>query len=139
MSAVPQHMPRPMARGEVLIPTTPDGTYVYRAYCRCGDLLYVGMTSDLFQRFAGHRSQRWPLSPWESKTARVEYAIYRTRREAARAEAHLIRTLNPLFNVQGMIPHPRWRPLPPPRFLTDAELDDRAIAAHRAAGLGERV
>jgi excinuclease UvrABC nuclease subunit len=120
-------LPRPLDTGRLEIPLVLDLSYVYRAYCRCGDLLYVGVTCELFTRMAWHRRQ----SRWEFKMARLEWETYRTRAEADRVEKHLIDTLNPLYNKAREVPWSRRSPLPMPRAFTDAELDRCAIAAYR--------
>lgn len=124
----PKKLPSPRSSGSADLPSDMDGTYVYRAFCRCGDLLYIGVAENIFLRIAGHRRDK---SSWEPKMVRLEWDIYRTRTEALRVEAHLIRTLGPLFNRQGAVPHPRPRPLPWPRAFSEAELDAAAIAAYR--------
>lgn len=67
---------------------------VYRAYCACGCLLYVGLTEWLPERLAAHRA-----SSWHRLADRIEWTSHRTRREAADAEAHAIRTEHPTHNV----------------------------------------
>jgi len=124
-------LPKPLCSGsfdKTAVQRVMDATYVYRAYCRCGDLLYVGVTGDVFYRMAGHRQDR---ADWELKFTRLEWDVYRTREQALRVEGHLIRTLGPLHNKQGTIYHPRPQPLPWPRAFTEDELHECAVAAYR--------
>lgn len=107
--------------GVITLPTALDETYVYRAYCRCGDLLYVGITSDLFNRLAGHRRAK---AAWEPQAVRLEWELHPSRRAAERVESRLIRTLHPIHNMLGAVAAknrpPRWRDLPGPVFLDEA-------------------
>lgn len=126
-------LPVPLTGGTVAIPAGGQ-TYVYRAYCRCGDLLYVGITSDLFRRFAAHARQR---APWELKLVRVAWDLYATRDQAERVETHLIATLHPIHNVQGRAGRvPRWTPLP--KLKPPPSRQESAFTAHRALALGDR-
>ena len=68
-------------------------TYVYYFYDRQGNLLYVGITDNIERRWAQHAAK-----PWWHMVARKEYVQYPTRTEAARVEAHQIRTQRPTFN-----------------------------------------
>ena len=122
-------LPAPVASGAFEVPTEPSGAYVYRAYCRCGDLLYVGVTNDIFSRMTAHRRTN---AAWELKLARLEWDRYRTRNEAERVERHLISTLSPSHNIVNAGPR-RSRPvsLPTPRTFTADELNRCAIAAYR--------
>lgn len=131
-----RQLPRPTSSGCVTLPDL-DETYVYRAYCLCGDLLYVGITRNLFSRLTGHARDR---SRWEQKAVRIEWDLYATRLAAERVEAHLIRTLDPIFNIQWRsleFRRPRWMDLPP--LLPPPSLDDRARDAHRLLARGDRV
>lgn len=121
-------LPTPLRSGSFEVPTELDGTYVYRAYCRCGDLLYVGITNDIFTRMTAHRRTR---AEWELKMIRLEWDHYRTRRDAARVEQRLIATLYPLYNTVHAVKRSRPVPLPWPRALTEPELHRCAIAAYR--------
>lgn len=124
----PRSLPKAVVTGSVDIPSSQGGTYVYRGYCRCGDLLYVGVTNDIFSRLAGHRRAH---SAWEMKMVRLEYDIYQTRPEALRVERRLIGTLGPLYNVANAVRQPRPVPLPSPRAFTEDELDGCARASYR--------
>lgn len=121
-------LPKPVAVGAVDVPSKLGQAYVYRAYCRCGDLLYVGVADDLFRRLHGHRRDG---SPWEPDMVRLEYSIYRTRVEAERVERAEIRELHPLYNKTHAIPRARLAFLPWPRALSGDELDRCSIAAYR--------
>ena len=122
-------LPAPVASGAFDVPTEPAGAYVYRAYCRCGDLLYIGVTNDIFTRMTAHRRTH---ADWERRLARLEWDRYRTRTEAERVERHLISTLNPSHNTVHVVRRrSRPRPLPTPRTFTEDELHRCAIAAYR--------
>lgn len=70
--------------------------WVYRLYD--GDTcLYVGMTKNLDQRLASHRSGK----PWWPQVDRVESEWYYTRSEAMIYEEGLIQDLDPVHNVNG--------------------------------------
>lgn len=123
--------PTPVATGTVEVPSHLGQAYLYRAYCRCGDLLYVGIADDLFRRMAGHRRGG---SRWEPHMARLEYEIYRTRAEAEGAEQAQIRTLHPLHNRTYSMRTGRPQRLPWPRAFTEDELHGCAVAAYRGVG-----
>ncbi|WP_326550222.1 GIY-YIG nuclease family protein [Micromonospora sp. NBC_01813] len=81
--------------------------YLYRAYDRRGRLLYIGMTSCIYERVKSHRRtsswyrdvQSWAVTdlgrmcPWDSAHAE---------------EIRAIRAEDPTYNVQHS---PRWRNL----------------------------
>jgi predicted GIY-YIG superfamily endonuclease len=130
----PRPLPKPLNTGSIELPYL-DENYVYRAYCQCGDLLYVGVTNSLHSRLAAHRRTAYDLngSQWWRKAAWITWELYATREEAERVEAHAIANEDPLLNTAGRQLSkriPRWRPLPElkPYSVTVAE---RAIAAHR--------
>jgi predicted GIY-YIG superfamily endonuclease len=127
-------LPRPpLATGTVQLPALGQ-TYVYRAYCRCGDLLYVGITSNLFDRVVAHRRAQ---AGWEPKAARLEWDLHPNRADAERAETYMIATLHPTYNRLGRNGRNRhWVPLP--ELAPPPSLDERAFAAHRALALGDR-
>jgi len=120
--------PMPLVIGGTIQLPYGDETYVYRAYCKCGDVLYVGMTNDLFTRLAKHRRE---LAPWLSKVDRIEWDLYRHRAEAEVVERHTIREQAPLHNVTHARLVARPKPLPWPRFLTFEDQNRRAICAFR--------
>lgn len=70
---------------------------VYRFYGCDGSLLYVGMTSDVANRFISHRS----LRPWWPSVdpAKTRIAWYDSRREAEAAETAAIVAEKPAHNV----------------------------------------
>lgn len=73
------------------------GGVVYRHFAADGTLLYVGCSANPLHRTAIHASQ----SPWFRQIARIEIAHFDSGHDAAAAEAHAIRTENPIHNVQG--------------------------------------
>jgi hypothetical protein len=71
-----------------------DRTAVYRFYDRDGNLLYLGMTFDIDQRFNHHRyTQGWWL-----EVARKEVTWYDTRREARDIEVAATLTEKPRYD-----------------------------------------
>jgi hypothetical protein len=86
--------------------------FVYRLYDASGLLLYVGISSDLADRFATHAGTK----SWWPDVARRTAEGYSTRDEALAAEAVAIGAEAPLFNHQGIdMPHDyQRRPLPDP-------------------------
>ena len=135
MTRTPRPLPGPTSSGAFTIPTDQQ-TYVYRAYCRCGDLLYLGITYNLFQRFAAHRQNR---PPWESRMVRLEWDLYPDRATAEAVERRLIRELHPVFNKVNAVPHSRPVPLPWPEMPTAEQLQARLFARARAMSLGDRL
>lgn len=129
-------LPTPLDSGALRL-AVGDETYVYQAFCLCGDLLYVGLTGNLFGRLTTHARVR---APWELKAAHIAWALYPTRAKAKRVESRLIRTLDPMHNVAGRsMAHrkPRWADLP--ELLPPPNLDERAQAAVRRLARGDRV
>lgn len=121
-------LPKSITSGSFTTAARSESTYVYRAYCRCDDLLYVGITNDLFSRMTGHRRVK---AEWELKLHRLEWDEYASRDDALRVEKHLIRTMKPTFNKTHAVPRSRPVPLSMPRKLTEDELDACAVAAYR--------
>lgn len=74
-------------------------TAVYRLHNASRELLYVGITANLDQRFADHRSDKpwWPEVKWAS----VEW--FEDRPTAAQAEAEQLAAENPPYNRAGTI------------------------------------
>ena len=70
---------------------------VYRVFDEVGQLLYVGVSSDVFLRFAQH-AQR---APWVAYVASVTFQQFPTREAAEAAEAEAIRTEDPVWNMDG--------------------------------------
>jgi predicted GIY-YIG superfamily endonuclease len=119
-------LPKPIASGVIENPDQQlNRQFVYRVYCRCDEVLYVGLTSDPISRLAGHTRGRssWTLHRW----GRVEWDAYKDRATAAAVEERLIRDLTPLYNVTYSWPRHQWVPLPDPFFLTEAQEHQRAI------------
>lgn len=73
----------------------PAGSFAYRAYSWSGRLLYVGVTNDLCQRMAQHRSR----SLWRPNAANLEWEEWPDRASALRRESELIVTLRPSENI----------------------------------------
>jgi hypothetical protein len=73
--------------------------FVYEFYDAKGDALYVGCTSDPGRRFIQHSSQ-----PWWAKVADMSMSAYPDREMGLIREAHRIRKLEPLWNIQ-CLPH----------------------------------
>jgi excinuclease UvrABC nuclease subunit len=114
-----------------------DQTYVYRIYCRCGDLLYVGMTNNLFVRFAAHRANR--RARWERRAVRIEWDLYSCRGIAELVERELIQELHPIYNEINAMPTRRWKPLSWPTMPTAAEIEKRRLDRMRAMSIGDRL
>jgi predicted GIY-YIG superfamily endonuclease len=123
-----------LSSGSLSLPR--DGeTYVYRAYCRCGDLLYVGVAGCLYTRLADHRRSR---ARWEVRAVRVEWDIYPSRAVALVEEERLIRELKPVYNVTHVgrrLPQPIPWPKCPPRVDPDV----RRLGRARALSVGDRL
>lgn len=134
-------LPKPLIAGRIDIPLD-DQTYVYRAYCRCGEILYVGVTVSLFKRLYEHRVAG---AKWVRRMDRLEWDLFATRHQAERVETALIQELDPPYNIAGRGPRvPRWKPLPDPlpaRSPAQREADEleAVIAAHRALAIGDRI
>jgi hypothetical protein len=82
------------------MPTNSRRSYpadLYRVYDASGDLLYVGIAVNVFNRMRGHRREAawWPLAD----TGTVER--YPKRFDAQRAESRAIRSEHPKFNVRN--------------------------------------
>jgi excinuclease UvrABC nuclease subunit len=77
------------------IPLKLNGVAVYRAYDWRDNLLYVGISSQVCQRMAGHAAK----SDWWQKAARVDWAEFPDRRAAETEERRLIRRHDPPYNT----------------------------------------
>lgn len=97
---------------------------VYRCYDADDTLIYVGCSQDVFMRMREHRSRK----PWSKRVARVESDQYPSVEQARRAEAALIRALEPLANVQH-------RPRVPSDVLTHSPTDDVLAGVTEAAAI----
>lgn len=69
---------------------------LYRMFDADNQLLYVGVSMNVAQRFAAHRSSK----RWWGDINRIDLEHFASRREVLAAEAHAIRTEAPLYNVQ---------------------------------------
>lgn len=69
---------------------------VYRALDSSGILLYVGVTCNFRPRMKQHQKEK----AWWKDVARVAIETYPTRKLALDAEARIIRTEDPVFNVR---------------------------------------
>lgn len=67
---------------------------LYRLYDEEGVLLYVGVTSNLWQRLRAHAGRDW----W-NKVARTTVEWIATREEGLKAEARAIEDERPLYNI----------------------------------------
>jgi predicted GIY-YIG superfamily endonuclease len=77
-----------------------EPTAVYRFYDRGGALLYVGITSNLSNRFEQHASDKF----WWRQVVRKTAVLYGSRAEAAAAESRAIITESPIHNIAGIGP-----------------------------------
>lgn len=128
---------------------------LYRHYSADGELLYIGITARVPDRFAAHSR----LSPWWSDVTRIEIATYPTRESVLRAEAEAIQAERPRYNIRHKaepepVPEiiPAWRSrlklrpgMPKPmRVMRPAEtaalvgLCDRQLREMEAQGLFPR-
>lgn len=71
----------------------------YRLWDDNGLLLYVGVTSDLWNRFKVHQS----CTPWWNDVASLSCEFFPDRTKALDAEALAIRSEDPLHNKQGAV------------------------------------
>lgn len=94
---------RATAENVVVMPATPDsihprGSYVYCLHGADDEVIYVGMSDNVFGRLGQHA--RDPLKGPE--TVRVSLVLCEDRRAAAALEAALIAEWRPLHNVVGI-------------------------------------
>lgn len=68
---------------------------LYRFYDVVGQLLYVGITSNIPQRFHAHRHEK----DWWTEVDRIDLRHYETRYELRQAEIKAIKEEHPLYNV----------------------------------------
>jgi predicted GIY-YIG superfamily endonuclease len=83
--------------------TAPWHVYVmYEEHWRIETPLYVGVTSQLYDRLSHHRRDRdwWPL------VGEIAIVRFGAKADAYEAEEMLIRDLRPLFNVAGNLHTP---------------------------------
>lgn len=102
------------------IPLADRQTAVYRLFDAENELLYVGMTHDLYMRFNSHRAQK----PWWPYSGHATVEWFANRVGARRHEALAIVEERPRFNDKK--PEPRW--LEPAPDGTDTPID-RALSA----------
>lgn len=74
---------------------------VYRMYAADGQLLYVGVSSDILERMRSHNR----LTRWWDDTARISVKIYPTREAALAAEVQAIHDELPLHNRRSSRRH----------------------------------
>lgn len=68
---------------------------LYRFWDSRDVLLYVGISVDSASRIANHMRDQ----PWWSEVETIKFTTYPNRKAALEAEAEMIRTLKPLYNV----------------------------------------
>lgn len=68
---------------------------VYKAYDTDGQLLYVGVSVNVFKRLREHKQ----YAAWMPHSARVDVVQYLNRNAARAEEARCIREDGPLYNV----------------------------------------
>lgn len=122
-------------------------TYLYRLYNSSDELLYVGITKDLFSRLSAHRDSK----SWWSEVDYYSVKEFRTREEAEALEASLIATAEPEYNqIPGIKPkdselpsEPRTRPkrnipLPPEEveYLSSLNGDEAYARASELHSVG---
>jgi excinuclease UvrABC nuclease subunit len=69
---------------------------VYTHHAKDGTLLYVGSSSNIFQRQIQHQAK---APPWFSQIAKTEIQIFDTIEKAKECEETLIRFYRPLYNI----------------------------------------
>lgn len=109
---------------------------MYKLLNLWGDVIYVGLTTDLLSRISTH----YTAQRWRSEIHRVEYEEMTTEWAMRQREAELIREHRPRHNV-ALLP-PATEPialLPVPYDQLSDEVKDRhAIAAGHRLSLGDR-
>lgn len=88
-------LPSPVSSGSLEFDFT--ATFVYYAWDKDGDLLYVGVTDDLPRRLAGHRQAH---AEWTRYAVRLTWDRYATRDEGEWVESRQIKTLLPRYNIR---------------------------------------
>lgn len=74
----------------------PKPQVLYRMFDADDGLLYVGISMNVAQRFAAHRSDK----QWWGDITRIALEHFATRQEVLAAEHHAIRSEHPRYNVQ---------------------------------------
>lgn len=116
---------------------------LYRFFDIDKRLLYVGISLRPWQRFLEHRS----LKVWWQDAESIRLEHFATRKEAAKAELHAIKTEQPLFNVQGRQLSGPWdvdfevliRAEPRLRPLIQRALAERYCPWERNLGRGDEI
>lgn len=85
------------------------GTLVYVAHNAAGEVIYVGITDNLFARMVQHSRD----SAWWPHMARLTWEEWPDREAALRKESRLIKAWQPPYNKMGNPSH--RRPIPPYR------------------------
>jgi hypothetical protein len=80
-------------------PPQEEATDLYRLFDEDGQLLYVGMSCDVWRRQADHRNR----SDWYELVVRTEVESYPSRYKALLAEREAIQTENPIYNAVGRV------------------------------------
>lgn len=70
---------------------------LYRIWGECGELLYIGETSDITRRLREHSKRQ----PWWHEVRGHTHEPFQNEAEALKAELHAIRTENPRYNIAG--------------------------------------
>lgn len=83
---------RALAREDELVPLN---HVLYRLYNNIGELLYVGITSDVVTRMAGHRADK----RWWSEVADKKFEYFYTRAELEAVERLAIIREKPRYNI----------------------------------------
>lgn len=109
---------------------------LYRFYNAAGELLYIGLTTRLPQRFRDHRQSK----EWWSQVARIELQHYETHGELVAAEVNAIRQEHPRHNVANTTNGRRRRepptvPLWAVRQVTGITVEELQTRIREAAGV----
>lgn len=72
--------------------------FVYKLYCGKGELLYVGKTWDIGNRFYTGRSSHSKTKLWWDEVSIAEVEKYSNELEALHIESHYINSLKPKYN-----------------------------------------
>lgn len=78
-------------------------TFLYRVFDRQGQLLYVGITSNIGSRISQHSLTK----EWWVEVDRVHVEMFESRQLARSAELAAIRSEQPIWNIEGV---PEGRP-----------------------------